>query len=270
MTERDAIEQSDDPVTVDRLAADLRDLGVVAGDVVLVHSSLSALGWVSGGAPAVVDALMQVVTDDGTLVMPTHSGHYSDPADWENPPVPDEWLPEIRETMPPYRPAVTPSRGMGAIPECFRTYPDVVRSRHPTSSFAAWGADAEFVVEDHEYDSPLGEGSPLARVADLDGDVLLLGAGHDSNTSLHLAEHRADYEKETVTNGAPVLADGERRWQEFEELDYDTSDFERVGRAFERERPDATVAGRVGRGRATRFRQRDLLSFATDWFGENR
>jgi len=270
VTERDAVDRTDAPVTVDRLVADLRDLGVAAGDTVLVHSSLSALGWVSGGAPAVVDALLRAVTADGTLVMPTHSGHYADPAGWEHPPVPDDWEDEIRATMPPYRPAVTPSRGMGAVPECFRTYPDVVRSRHPTSSFAAWGADAAVVAADHEYDSPLGEASPLARVADLDGDVLLLGAGHDSNTSLHLAEHRADYEKETVTNGAPVLADGERRWHEFEALDYDASDFERVGRAFERERPDAAVAGRVGRGRAVRFRQRDLLSYATNWFGENR
>jgi aminoglycoside 3-N-acetyltransferase len=129
VTERDAVERSDEPVTADRLEADLRDLGLAAGDAVLVHSSLSALCWVCGGAPAVVDALLNVVTDDGMVVMPTHTG-YSDPEDWENPPVPDNWTDEIWATMPPYRPDVTLTRGMGAIPECFQNYTGVVRSRH--------------------------------------------------------------------------------------------------------------------------------------------
>lgn len=264
-----AVERTDRPVTVDRLTADLRDLGV-RGETVLVHSSLSALGWVPGGAPAVVDALREAVTPAGTLVLPTHSSQLSDPANWTNPPVPEAWHDEIRETMPAFRPESTPTRGMGAIPECFRTYPDVVRSRHPIHSFAAWGADAEAVVGDHAYANGLGENSPLARVYDRDGSVLLVGVGHDSNTSLHLAEYRADYPKEVGTGGGPVLVDGERRWVGFEEVEGDTEDFPAIGEAFERERPEAVTTGRVGQATAKRYSQPALVDFAVGWMERHR
>jgi aminoglycoside 3-N-acetyltransferase len=267
--ERAAVATSDRPVTIDRLLADLRALGLTAGDDVLVHASLSALGWVPGGAPTVVDALMGTVTDAGTLVMPTHTGQYSDPEGWENPPVPEDWQPTIRETMPAYRPAVTPTRGVGAVPECFRSYPAVTRSDHPVVSFAAWGARAEFVVEGHELDRALGEGSPLARVYDLGGSVLLLGVGHDRNSSAHLAEYRVDA-GETYETGAPVIVDGQRRWQTYEELRVDDGDFAALGAAFERAHPESVRRGQVGEATALLLDQVDLVDFAVDWLRANR
>jgi aminoglycoside 3-N-acetyltransferase len=267
MSEEEAMERVDEPVTVSSLAADIRDLGVGRGDTLLVHSSLNALGWVCGGAPAVVDAFLEVVTDTGTLVMPTHTG-YTDPSDWSNPPVSDGWIEQIRETMPPYRPDVTPTRAMGAIPECFRGYPDTLRSDHPAVSFTAWGADAEAIVTDHALDYGLGENSPLARLHELDGDVLLLGVGHDSNTSLHLAEHRADIPKETVTNGGPILDDGRRVWVEYENIREETEDFAELGADFEQE--VGLTKGLVGTATAKLVSQRQLVDFAVEWFEKNR
>ncbi|NHN47687.1 AAC(3) family N-acetyltransferase [Halostella sp. JP-L12] len=268
MSEGDIVERTDAPVTAERLAGDLRDLGLSAGDAVLVHSSLSSLGWVAGGAPTVVDALLSVVTDDGTLAMPTHSTQLSDPKSWEAPPVPESWYDDVRHGGAPYRPAVTPTRGMGAVAECFRTYPGVRRSRHPCVSFAARGADAEFVTADHAYDYPLGEESPLARLYELDAAVLLLGTGHDTNTSLHLAEYRASYPKTEVVDGGPILEDGERRWIEYEDVAGDTSDFRELGAAFEAAADPPT--GPVGEGRATLCSQVELVDFAVEWFEENR
>ncbi|WP_331235982.1 aminoglycoside N(3)-acetyltransferase [Natronorarus salvus] len=266
MGEREAIERSDEPVTVDRLKSDLRTLGLEPGDAVLVHCSLSALGWVSGGAPAVVDSLREVLTEAGTLAMPTHSTQLSDPARWENPPVPDPWIERIRETAPPYRKEVTPTRMMGAVAECFRTYPGVLRSDHPTHSVAAWGAAAERVVSGHALDRPHGENSPLATLCDLDSDVLRLGV--TANTSLHLAENRAANAR-YGENGAPVLVDGEREWPMFEEIESE-GDFRALETDFERERPGAVRRGPAGEAEATLCRMRPLVEFGREWFEENR
>lgn len=263
-------DRSSEPVTVDSMADDLHDLGVEAGHTLLVHGSLSALGWVCGGAPAVVDALQRVVGEDGTLVMPTHSPGNMDPSDMGNPPVPDSWYDTIREQMPPYRPDVTPTQGMGAIAECFRSCPGVHRSDHPQHSFAAWGTDAQFVTGDHSLEYSLGEGSPLARVYELGGDVLFLGTSHATNTSLHLAEYRADLDLGTETQAGAVLVDGEREWLQWEDVDFDDGDFPNCGEAFENECPDAVETGTVGVGDARRLSQPRLVDFAVEWFEKHR
>lgn len=270
MGEQAALERVAEPVTVETLVDDLRDLGVEAGDTLLVHSSLSALGWVAGDAQAVVDALREAVTEDGTLVMPTHTPQYTDPADWSNPPVPADWVEIIRGKRPAYHPQRTPTRGMGAIPECFRSYPDVRRSAHPIFSFAAWGADAEAVVGDHAFAYGMGEGSPLARVYERDGTVLLLGVGHDVNTSLHLGEYRADIDASEVTREAPVRRDGARTLVTFEDLETSTEDFAAVGGAFEEERTRDVTRGTVGAAGARLLDQPALVDFAVDWFEDNR
>src|SRR5690349_7926911 len=101
MGEQEAVTRVERPATVATLSADLRALGDLSGSVVLVHSSLSALGWVVGGAEAVVEALLAVA---GTVVMPSFSTHRSDPGRWQHPPVPESWWPVIRSEMPPYDP----------------------------------------------------------------------------------------------------------------------------------------------------------------------
>ena len=104
MTELNTIQNIPSPRTRESLASDLRALGLSRGMIVIVHSSLSAIGWVSGGSVAVVQALMDVLTPAGTLVMPTHTGDLSDPSFWQNPPVPETWWDIIRDTMPAFEP----------------------------------------------------------------------------------------------------------------------------------------------------------------------
>jgi len=270
LSERDVVEQTREPVTVDVLRTDLQSLGVQPGMVLLVHSSLSALGWVCGGPVAVILALEEALTPGGTLVMPAMTGDLTDPKDWEHPPIPESWKEIVRATTPAYDPALTPSRGMGAIAEAFRKQSGVVRSLHPHCSFAAWGRHAKRVTAEHSLDFGLGEDSPLARIYELDGWILLLGVGHANNTSLHLAEYRADFPgKEEAINGAPVWVDGVRCWVTVRDYDLDDEDFPTIGDAFERETEAAQISP-VGQGTARLMPQRALVDFAVEWMEDNR
>ena len=199
---------------------------------VIVHTALSKLGWVNGGAVALIQALMDTLTPEGTLVMPAHSGSLSDPVHWCNPPVPLEWQQTIRDTMPAYEPEITPTSCIGVVPEVFRNFPGVLRSSHPAVSFTAWGKQAAFITSGHELNYPLGDGSPLARLYDLGGYVLLIGVGHDRNTSLHLSENRSGL-MTIEKQGAPVLENGTRVWREFDDIDGDSDDFPPIGEAYE-------------------------------------
>ncbi len=216
MTERDVVEASRSVGTRASLVSDLTMLGIQAGGTLIVHSSLKALGWVAGGTAAVLQALCDVVTPPGTLVMPTQSQDLTDPIRWGAPAVPAEWHDEIRRSMPAFDRLRTPTRDMGRIAELFRTWPSVLRSDHPTSSFAAWGSAAEVVVSEQPLDDPFGEASPLARLYCLDAQVLLLGVTFSRCTALHLAERRAWPDQKTIHEGSPMMINEARVWVQYE------------------------------------------------------
>jgi aminoglycoside 3-N-acetyltransferase len=245
------------------LASDLKKLGLQSGMTVLVHSSLKSLGWVNGGPVAAIQALQDVLTPQGTLVMPTHSGDLSDPAEWQNPPIPESWHQLVRDTMPAFDPAITPTRGMGRIAELFRTWPDVRRSNHPGTSFAAWGKEAAFITENHQLDNSLGETSPLARVYDLEGYVLLLGVGYDSNTSFHLAEYRAG-KNPPAKYGAPVLRNGRATWTTYDDIDFKDELFPQIGADMETKTEIVTL-GQVAAAACRFYPQKPGVDFATHW-----
>ena len=186
--------------------------------------------------------------------------------------MPESWWPVIRETMPAYDPVLTPTRAMGIIAEIFRRQRGVLRSSHPQCSFCACGPQASYIVNNHSLSFGMGEHSPLARIYDLHGFVLLLGVGHGNNTSMHLAEYRANFStKRIVQEGAPISASGLRTWATFEDVDLDSSDFDRIGEDFLRSDAGNVVRhGKVGLASCQFMPQRDVVDFAVDWLEENR
>ncbi len=271
MTEIDVIKMSTNgPVTSENLIEDLKCIGILPGMTLLVHSSLSKMGWVCGGPVTVITALETLLGSKGTLIMPTHSGDLSDPAEWENPPVDQSWWETIRTTMPPFDAILTPTRSMGAIPECFRKQTGVMRSYHPQVSFAAWGTNAEYIVNDHSLGNSVGEQSPLARIYDLGGSVLSIGVSYNTNTSLHLAECRADYPSKTIKKcGAPILENGDRKWVTFDDLKLNDKDFLEIGKAYEKNQCRFSK-GQVGYAESILVPQRDLIDFAVKWMENHR
>lgn len=216
MDEASLIERTKVPATRESLRRDLEDLDIRPGEILLVHCSLRSLGWVSGGPVAVVQALLDAVGVHGTIAMPTHSGDLTDPVNWKAPPVPLDWVEIIRATIPAFNPATTPSRGMGAVAELFRTWPGALRSAHPATSMAAFGRHAEQITLRHELSDPLGPTSPSGSLYRLGAKVLLIGVSFNRCTALHLAEHLRWPERPIVEEGAPIMVNGGRQWVQFQ------------------------------------------------------
>jgi aminoglycoside 3-N-acetyltransferase len=174
----------------------LLDLGVEPGGVLLVHTAFSRVRPVEGGPAGLIEALRSAVGPAGTLVMPSMTDD-------------DEH---------PFDPASTPCRGMGVVADTFWRMPGVLRSDSP-HAFAAAGPHAGRITAPHPVDVPHGPVSPVGRVHDLDGQVLLLGVGHDANTTVHLAEHLAGV-RYRRPYAATVLVEGRATRCHYDEIDH--------------------------------------------------
>jgi aminoglycoside 3-N-acetyltransferase len=173
----------------------LEALGIGPGDKLLVHSGLRMMGWVDGGANAVIDVLLSLVTSSGTIMMPVF-------------------------TIPPaelFDPRSTPTT-LGVIAETFRKHDDVIRSLHPSHSVAVWGKDSAKYADLHLNSTALGVGSPVHGLIEANGDILLLGVGHWANSAVHVAEAAAKvpyldipYSEEYAKPLAVKTADGSIR-----------------------------------------------------------
>ncbi len=261
------------PLSSQDIQCGLKSLGIMEGDLLLVHSSLSSLGWVIGGAQTAVDALLEALGSEGTLVMPTHTSGNTDPKNWSNPPVPKDWWESIRASMPAFDPSKTPSLAMGVIPELFRSYPGVERSSHPVCSFAAHGPLTKELISDLPFQPEFGEGSILDRLREKGAKVLLLGADHGSNTTLHLSEHLADFSKKMIEEGSSMEVLGQRKWVRYKMLALDNDDFEEIGHAFAQahlDQPDIFNETKIGAAQCEVFLMSSMVEFGRDWMSKNR
>ena len=262
------------PVTRSELAAALRQAGVRTGGILMVHTQMSAIGWIVGGQDTVVLALRDALGEDGTLFVYTcweyDAFHI---AEWSE----AQRAAYLREP-PVFDPDLSPSwTGVGRIPERVRTWPGARRSAHPLCSVAALGPDADILTRDHRLDDGHGPTSPFARLVERRGQILLLGAPLDTLTILHHAEALANVPEkrrvqfpariQTPTGPADVgidVIDTSRG-----AFDYDSLDLGGVD-AFEVIAKEALAAG-VGRtvqiASATShlFEADALVAFAVAW-----
>lgn len=222
-----------DPVTKEILVAELKKLGVSSNQILEVHSSLSAFDYVIGGARTVVDALMEIAEDNGTLLMPTQTSDNSEPSDWENPAIAPELYKEIRDSIPPYDASKSDLTYMGSIVENFRHRDGVIISNHPEVSYAAWGRYARLLCNRQSLHFPLAEESPVARLYELKGNVLLLGVDFDCVTCMHLAEYRCEARPIQI-HGSCIQTENGPMWKKYLDLDIDSSEFIKVRQIMQR------------------------------------
>lgn len=252
--------------TRDSLVADLRGIGLNGGETLLLHSSLRSLGWVCGGAEAVVLALLDVLGPQGTLVVSSQTSDNSDPARWKAPPVPEEWWPIIRENTPAYDPRTSRTRSMGAIAEIVRTWPGAIRSVHPQSSFVGIGPRAEALMAEHPLDCRGGEQSPLAKLEEAGAQVMLLEVGFDRCTAFHMAEYRVPSAKMTKNSFAATTSQG-REWVTVMDVELGGDNFEELGNDFARSR--SLVQRCVGGARTWVFPIAPAVAYAKEWLSRN-
>jgi aminoglycoside 3-N-acetyltransferase len=238
----------------EEIVQDLVEIGVEKGDVILVHSSLRSVGYVPGGAETMIDALLESVGEDGTIVVPTITGQIYD--------------------SPEYPPSFSKDKRCwtGMVPETFRKRSDAYRSRHPTHSVAAIGKNARKITEGHEdAETPCGNGTPYLKVSEFNGKILFIGATLKANTTFHSAEElaRLYYHIQPEPSVCKIDMDGEEIERKCFLHAYGTP------RAFdekEREFMEHGIAriGHVGRARSIIMDARRMIEFTLDRIEEDR
>ncbi|MCD6541377.1 aminoglycoside 3-N-acetyltransferase [Candidatus Bipolaricaulota bacterium] len=204
-------------ITETQLVKDLQGLGLKPGDTVMLHASVKAVGWVVGGPDVIIQAILDVIGPEGTLMM--YAG-------WEEAPYLTIALEEGRgEAYLAECPAFDPERSRAnrkwsILTEYLRTWPGARRSDHPEASVVAVGAKAAWLTKDHPLNYPYGPGSPFAKLCEAGGKVLLLGSPLNAVTVLHYAETIAEIpDKRIVCYRMPTLREGKRVWVEIEDID---------------------------------------------------
>jgi len=221
----------------DELVEQLRALGVTPGGVLVVHTAFSKVGPLDGGPRGLIDALGAALGPNGTLVMPSMSD----------------------DDEQPFNPAASPCAGMGAVADTFWRLPGVMRSDSP-HAFAAAGPRAAEITAPHPVDVPHGPDSPVGRALALDGQVLLIGVGHDANTTIHLAEILAGVRYRLPAH-ATVLRGGRPLRVDYRENDCCCARFALVDGWLEAE--GRQRRGRIGNAEARLARARDVVTTVT-------
>ena len=260
-------------MTCSRLTEDLRQLGLQAGGITMVHTRMSAIGWVVGSSETVVRALLDALGPAGTLVAyASWEEHVYHAAEW-----PQAHREAYLEEPPAFDPATGESvRDHGRIPERVRTWPGAERSAHPEASVVAVGVRAKWVTDGHPREDGYGPNSPFARLVEARGQVLLLGAPLETTTLLHHAEALArGARKRRVTFRIPMVEQGgiaERTFTDidtsagafpYDELDLDEDPFAVIARAALA--AGIGVRGHVGQAECHLFPAAELTAFARSW-----
>ena len=253
----------------ERLAADFRSLGISAGDAIMLHASVRAVGEVAGGPDTIHLAFKDALTPDGTLLMYAGCPQYFDEVGRGNLSPAEEA--EVLEKLPAFDAQTARcARDHGVLVEFLRTYPGSRVNDH-VARFVAWGKHAADLFATQPWDFAYGAGSALDRFVALNGKILLLGSDHDNVTFLHYAEHIVDIPDKIVARfKVPVLERGQRVWRDVAE--YDTSErahpswpdrfFATIVDAFLESTNNAGAC--VGDAQSYLMSARDLLTYALD------
>ena len=230
-------------LTKENLKREFKAIGINEGMVLVVHTSLRKIGYIKEGPKAVIECLIEILGDSGTLVMPSMTS--------------GEEL---------FDPKETPTDGMGIVAETFWQMPGVKRSSHPNSSFAAIGKFAEEIVREQPLGDPEGIKGPIGKVFKLGGSILLLGVDHGVNTTIHLAESLSEVPYRSIAS-MPILKNGKIEVVEVPLINHCCQNFNKIGPLLE----DRNLVSihQIGNGVAQLMKAEDVVKTACEQIKAN-
>ncbi|WP_439677902.1 aminoglycoside N(3)-acetyltransferase [Embleya sp. MST-111070] len=253
-------------------ARELSELGLRAGDTVMVHSSMRAVrgrGRPGAESQDLRSAFRSVLGSDGTLVVPAYTPENSITSQAFADATAGRTVEELADYLHrPRDPHASVAAAMGAFAESIRADDRALRSDHPLAAVVALGGRAEEVTRGHGR-THFGPDSPMGRLYDARATVLAIGVGWGVVSVAHLAEYRHPHRSRRRYTCKIATSEGSS-WFSFPDVALSDHDFPELGRDFEERHPEAITRGRVGAAHAFLLPVRPYVDFATAWMGVHR
>lgn len=239
----------------------LETLGIQKGMVLLIHADTRRLGYLIGGEQVLIEALMDIVGYEGTIIMPTFTPQMADPS-CQKKHISRAYWQEVRDHAMPFDKKLTPPKNCDPLVHQFLRNEGVVRSYHPLYSFAAWGKYAKLICDKHPLHFGLSKESPLGKIAEFNGYVVMLGCEYEECCLFQLARYQGELPIRIIS--APIENNHKTVWKDMLELDYNTKNFSEIGEVMEER--SIVKTSYIGNGRCRFFSAREAVTLATAYF----
>ncbi len=249
--------------TKEDIKVHLKNLGIQKGMLILVDAQTINLGYVSGGAQAIIEALMDVVGYEGTIVMPSFTMDNMDPSCWGQKRIEREHWEYIRQHPIAFDRKLSAPTNSDELVHQFMRNDAIARSYHPMYSFVAWGKYAKLLCDKHPLHFGLSKDSPLGKIFELNGYVLLLGCDYKDCTMFHLARYNGDQLPIKVVTSA-IQQNKKAVWKDMLDLVLVNDDFHVIGEVMEERKVVKTSY--LGNGKCRFFSAREAVNIATAYF----
>lgn len=243
----------------------LKDLGIRKGMVLLVQANTKQMGHLIGGEQMLIEALMESVGYEGTIVVPTFTTELLDPACQKNKKekIVRMYWNDVRTSALPFDKKLTLPKDEDPFVCQFLRNEGIVRSYHPVYSFAAWGKYAKVICHQHPLHFGLNEDSPVGKVLDYNGYVVSLGCGYDECVIFRHAQYK--YGKLPIRIiSAPIENNNLIQWKDMLDIECQNEEISKIGNIME----DKCVvkSSFIGATNCTFFSSKEAVSIAITYF----
>lgn len=232
------------------LVSSLKKLSIRTGDILEVHASIKSIGYILGGAMTLLDAFLEVIGLEGTLVMSAQSWGNSEPSYFQHPPIELDQYQRLRTSHPVYRGKQEDIRFMGDLARAMQLRPNSYVSDHPQDAFIAMGKHAKWITQTHLLNEGFGLTSPLGKMLELKSKILLIGVGYDRATGMHLGESLSQVRPIQI-QGARMQVMGQAQWVKYLTQDFNSDDFIAIGERLEQ--AQQVAKGKLGKAECRLF-----------------